>query len=179
MLANELTALRDTRDLVIFALPRGGVPIAAEISAALDRPLHVLVVRKLGVPGHEEVAMGAIAPGGICILSQELIDTLGISKSQINALIADELALYFALTQFLIHEGIRVPHEVSLACVDHDPHFRWCKPTVAHVSWNASLVASRVMRWVHHLAQGKDDRKLTTIKTRFLDGESLGPPPSS
>lgn len=92
LLANELTALRDTRDLVIFALPRGGVPIAAEITAALDRPLHVLVLRKLGVPGHEEVAMGAIAPGGICILSQELIDTLGISKSQINAVIDRESA---------------------------------------------------------------------------------------
>ncbi len=92
-----------------------------------------------------------------------------------TALIADEPALYFAIVQHLMHQGIRVPRDVSLACTDHDPHFHWCKPTVAHISWNSSLVASRVLRWTNHLAQGREDRKLTFIQTRFVDGETLGP----
>lgn len=92
LLAEELAPFRETGDLLILALPRGGVPLAAEISAELDQPFHVLVVRKLGVPGHEEVAMGAIAPGGVCVLSQELIHTLGISERQVNTVIDRETA---------------------------------------------------------------------------------------
>ena len=92
LLAEELSPFRKSGDPVILALPRGGVPVAAEISAALDEPLHVLVVRKLGVPGHEEVAMGAIAPGGVCVLSNELIHTLDISARQVNAVIERETA---------------------------------------------------------------------------------------
>ena len=92
LLAQELAAFRGVDDLVILALPRGGVPIAAEISSVLDKPFDVLVVRKLGVPGHEEVAMGAIAPGGVCVLSHELIHTLDLSPRQVNEVIARESA---------------------------------------------------------------------------------------
>lgn len=92
-----------------------------------------------------------------------------------TALIADEPALYFAISQYLLHQGIRVPQDVSLACADHDPHFSWCKPSVAHITWNSSLVASRVLRWVNHLAQGRQDRNLSFIRTKFVDGEALGP----
>ena len=63
--AGKLAAYRDRDDVVVLALPRGGVPVAREVSRALGVPFDVYVVRKLGVPGHEELAMGAIATGGV------------------------------------------------------------------------------------------------------------------
>lgn len=70
-------------DLVVLALPRGGVPVAYEVAARLNAPLDVFVVRKLGVPDHEELAMGALAGGGICVLNHDVVATLGLSKAQI------------------------------------------------------------------------------------------------
>lgn len=93
-----------------------------------------------------------------------------------TALIADEPALYFAIAQHLLHQGIRVPQDVSLACADHDPHFSWCKPSVAHITWNSSLVASRVLSWARSLSRREQGQKLTFINTRFIDGGTLGPP---
>jgi predicted phosphoribosyltransferase len=74
----------------VLALPRGGVPVAYEIARALDAPLGVFVVRKLGVPGHSELAMGAIASGGTRVLNQELIEDLGIPAAAIEAVVAAE-----------------------------------------------------------------------------------------
>jgi predicted phosphoribosyltransferase len=68
----------------VLGLPRGGVPVAHEVARQLDAPLDALVVRKLGVPGQEELAMGAIAPDGICQLNQAIIRHLGISPDSIN-----------------------------------------------------------------------------------------------
>ena len=68
-LATELADLRGERGLVVLALPRGGVPVASEVADALDAPLDVFVVRKLGVPGSPEYAMGALAIGGILVLN--------------------------------------------------------------------------------------------------------------
>ena len=70
---------------LVLALPRGGVPVAAEVAKMLDAPLDVLNVRKLGVPGHEELAMGAIAVGGHRILDRDLIARIGITEDQIDA----------------------------------------------------------------------------------------------
>jgi len=78
--------------LVILALPRGGVPVAAEIAKALGKPFDVLVVRKFGVPGNEEVAMGAIASGGVRVLSDDLIAALGVSPAQVAAVSRQESA---------------------------------------------------------------------------------------
>ena len=61
------------RGAVVLALPRGGVPVAYEVATALDAPLDVFVVRKLGVPGHEELAMGAIASGGVVVLNDDVV----------------------------------------------------------------------------------------------------------
>lgn len=80
------------RDPVILALPRGGVPVAAEIARAWGVPFDVLVVRKIGVPGAEEVAMGAIAGSGIKILDQSLISRLGLSKEEVAAVVECELS---------------------------------------------------------------------------------------
>ena len=75
---------------IVLALPRGGVPVAFEIAAALHAPLDLFVVRKLGVPGHRELAMGAIASGGVRVLNQEVVDSLHISPMVIDAIARQE-----------------------------------------------------------------------------------------
>jgi putative phosphoribosyl transferase len=76
--------------VVVLGLPRGGVPVAFEIAVAIGAPLDVFVVRKLGVPGHPELAMGAIAPGGIEVLSQNLVAELGITPAEVAEVAARE-----------------------------------------------------------------------------------------
>lgn len=89
-LAELLARFSGEENLVILALPRGGVPIAAEIAKAIGKPFEVLIVRKLGVPGHEEVAMGAIASGGVKVLSDEMISMLGLSSAEVDAVVQRE-----------------------------------------------------------------------------------------
>jgi len=79
-------------DVVVLALPRGGVPVAFEIAEAIDAPLDIFVVRKLGMPGHPEYAMGAIASGGIRVISDDVIRWYGISPAAIDAVAREELA---------------------------------------------------------------------------------------
>jgi len=86
-LARRLTK-RD--DLLVLALPRGGVPVAYGVARALDAPLDVFIVRKLGVPGHEELAMGAIASGGVRVLNREVLDSMPLSQAMIDAVAARE-----------------------------------------------------------------------------------------
>jgi putative phosphoribosyl transferase len=90
LLAERLRAYRDRDDVVVLALPRGGVPVGREVASALGVPLDVYVVRKLGVPGHEELAMGAIATGGVRLLNHDVIDALGIPMNVIDAVAARE-----------------------------------------------------------------------------------------
>jgi putative phosphoribosyl transferase len=82
----------DRPDVLVLALPRGGVPVAYEVSQILKAPLDIFVVRKLGVPGHEELAMGAIATGGAIVFNDEVVDNLGIPKSAIDRVIGRERA---------------------------------------------------------------------------------------
>lgn len=70
-------------DTIVLGLPRGGVPVAAEVARALEAPMDVIVVRKLGVPGHEELAMGAIGEGGVEVIHREVVDPLGITPDEI------------------------------------------------------------------------------------------------
>ena len=83
-LAHCLSAYSDRPDVVVFALPRGGVPVGYEIAQALRVPLDVMIVRKLGVPSHEELAMGAIASGNIRVLNDEVIRQLKIPDAVID-----------------------------------------------------------------------------------------------
>ncbi len=89
-LASLLQSYANRPDVIVIALPRGGVPVAAEVAQALDAPLDVLVVRKLGVPGAEETAMGAIASGDFRYLNQDLVERLDISPQMINAVVQQE-----------------------------------------------------------------------------------------
>lgn len=90
-LAQELAAYRQNRDVVVLGLPRGGVPVAYQVARSLAVRLDVFIVRKLGVPDHPEYAMGALASGGVRVLSDEVIETLGISRADVERVTANEL----------------------------------------------------------------------------------------
>ena len=92
VLAERLRMYAGRPDVTVLALPRGGVVVGYEVARALRAPLDVLVVRKLGVPGHSELAMGAIASGGARVLSRDVIAMLGISQASIDAVAVREQA---------------------------------------------------------------------------------------
>jgi predicted phosphoribosyltransferase len=84
-LAERLAAYAGRPDVIVLALPRGGVPVAHEVARALHAPLDVFLVRKLGVPGHEELAMGAVATGGVRVLNEQVVRALRIPEAAIDA----------------------------------------------------------------------------------------------
>jgi len=90
LLAAELTRYADRDDAIVLGLPRGGVPVAAEVARALRLPLDVLVVRKLGAPGQEELAIGAIGEGGVRVVNEQLVRNLGLDDGDINRIAAKE-----------------------------------------------------------------------------------------
>lgn len=89
-LAEKLVPYADNPDVIVLALPRGGVPVAAQVAKRLNAPLDVFVVRKLGLPGYPELAMGAIASGGVRVLNGEVINSRRVPDDVINAVTARE-----------------------------------------------------------------------------------------
>jgi putative phosphoribosyl transferase len=89
-LAEHLQDYANRDDVLVLALPRGGVPVAYEVAAALHAPLDIFLVRKLGVPGQEELAMGAIATGGVRVLNEDVVRYLDIPGNVIDAVTANE-----------------------------------------------------------------------------------------
>lgn len=90
-LAEKLQKYKGRADVLVLALPRGGVPVGYEVAKELDVPLDIFLVRKLGVPGHEELALGAIATGGVRVLNDEVVHYLHIRRQLIDAIAAREL----------------------------------------------------------------------------------------
>ncbi|MES2467935.1 MAG: phosphoribosyltransferase [Verrucomicrobiota bacterium] len=90
LLAGELMQYADREDVIVLGLPRGGVPVACEVAKKLHAPVDVLVVRKLGMPGWEELAMGAIASGGVRVLNQDVVRSAGITQAAIEAAVTRE-----------------------------------------------------------------------------------------
>ena len=90
VLASRLQAYADRGDVVVLALPRGGVPVAYEVATALGAPLDVFLVRKLGTPGHRELAMGAIASGGVRVLNDDVVRWYGIPEKAIESVAREE-----------------------------------------------------------------------------------------
>src|SRR5438094_3024341 len=89
-LADLLRRYAGRDDVIVLALPRGGVPVAYEVAKALEAPLDVFVVRRLGVPGHRELAMGAIASGGVLVVDEGLTRALGIGEDELEGVIEVE-----------------------------------------------------------------------------------------
>jgi putative phosphoribosyl transferase len=92
VLASRLQEYAGRDDVVVLALPRGGVPVAYEVASALDAPLDVFLVRKLGTPGHRELAMGAIASGGVRVLNEDVVRWYGIPEAAIQSVAREEAA---------------------------------------------------------------------------------------
>lgn len=107
-LAQQLTAYANRPDVVVLALPRGGVPVAYEVARALGAPLDVFIVRKVGVPGYEELAMGAVATGGVRVLNQSVVQGLQIPDSVIDTVTTREQQ-ELARRERLYRGGRRMP----------------------------------------------------------------------
>src|SRR5712691_9739455 len=91
-LASKLRQYAGRTDVIVLALPRGGVPVAFEVAEALDAPLDIFLVRKLGMPGHPELAMGAIASGGVRVLNEDVVQWYSISARAIEIVAVQEQA---------------------------------------------------------------------------------------
>lgn len=89
-IAELLASYANRPDVIVLGLPRGGVPVAYEVAAALNAPLDVFIVRKIGVPGHPELAMGAIASGGAYYLNEGILSRLNISREEIATVVRKE-----------------------------------------------------------------------------------------
>jgi len=85
LLGEALTRYAKRDDVIILALPRGGVPVGFEVAQIINAPLDIMLVRKLGTPGQEELAMGAIASGGVCVLNDDIVAAIDISQEEIEA----------------------------------------------------------------------------------------------
>jgi putative phosphoribosyl transferase len=90
VLAAALRGYQDQHDVIVLALPRGGVPVAYEVAISLHVPLDIYLVRKLGVPGHHELAMGAIAQGDVTVFNQNIVRQLQVTQEEMDAVIASE-----------------------------------------------------------------------------------------
>jgi putative phosphoribosyl transferase len=110
-LSRKLKAYADRTGVIVLALPRGGVPVALEVARLLHAPLDVFLVRKLGTPGQEELAMGAIASGGIRVLNDEVVESLRVPEHVIDLVTARELR-ELARRERLYREG-RPPLDVT------------------------------------------------------------------
>lgn len=110
-LARKLTEYANRSDVIVLALPRGGVPVAYEVAQALKTPLDIFVVRKLGVPGYEEYAMGAIASGGIRILNEQLIRSLNIPIDLVDEVTAIEFTELERRER--LYRGARAPMDIT------------------------------------------------------------------
>jgi putative phosphoribosyl transferase len=111
LLAERLLGYAGRDDVVVLALPRGGVPVAFEVAKALRAPLGVFAVRKVGVPGHEELAMGAVASGGVLVLDESLVRALGIENAELERAVAAEVRELERRTA--AYDGEREPHELA------------------------------------------------------------------
>ena len=92
-----------------------------------------------------------------------------------TAIIASSSPIYFATLHFLLNKDIQVPRDLSLVCVDDDPHFSECRPSVSYIRWSSRSVANRIGRWVSNISEGIEDTRQTTIKAKFVEGGTMGP----
>jgi predicted phosphoribosyltransferase len=120
LLAAELTKYADRDDVIVLGLPRGGVPVAAEVARALHLPLDVLVVRKLGAPGQEELAIGAIGEGRVRVLNEQLVRNLGLEGGAIDRIAArEERELRRRVSAYRsAHEALAVEDKIVLLVDD-------------------------------------------------------------
>lgn len=119
LLAGALRKYADRSDVIVLGLPRGGVPVAYEVAKRLHAPLDVMVVRKLGVPGWEELAMGAVASGGVRVINEEVVQASNISSASIERSAAEELQeLYRREIAYRGHAGAPDVKDKTVILID-------------------------------------------------------------
>lgn len=145
-------------------------------------------VRRLPSPGFlERLFLDHLAGHGIATSSYHLphwddtpegfhrcLDSL-FHHTPPTALILDEPSLFFAAQQHLATAGLIAPRDVSLVCTDQSRDFEWCRPTVAHIRWEPDSMVKRVVAWADHVGRGKEDRRKTAGRARFVEGGTIGP----
>jgi predicted phosphoribosyltransferase len=141
-LADRLSKYAGNKDLLVLALPRGGVPVAFEVAKKLGAQLDVFIVRKLGVPGHEEFAMGAIASGGIRVLNMDVVRSLGITDDTIAAVAAAE-QVELERREQLYRKGKPEPHIVGRTVILVDDGL------ATGATMNAAVKAVRTQKPAH------------------------------
>ena len=92
-----------------------------------------------------------------------------------TALIVDESIFFVATMLYLQNRRLQVPEDVSLICTDGDPHFTWCRPSVAHIQWDTAPVVRRALRWADNVARGKQDTRQKVVNAEFFEGGTIGP----
>lgn len=107
-LSEALMKYADRDDVIVLGLPRGGVPVAYEVALNLKVPLDVLVVRKLGVPGYAELAMGAVASGGARVMNEDVVQAMGVTRTVIEQVVATQLEELHR-REFAYHGGRKTP----------------------------------------------------------------------
>lgn len=187
---------------------RRGVPIAATgpdkppVCVAATRHLIALGHRRITMIVQKQHR--SPKPGGSAEAFLKEIKTAGISSGTFNlpdweeskegfvalleslfehtpptAIFLDEAFQFNAAVYFLATRGIRIPKDVSLVCMDSDPSFAWCEPSVAHIHWDARPVVRRIARWIDNVARGKEDKRQTLTKAVFVEGGTLGAAPEA
>lgn len=109
---------------------------------------------------------------------QRCLDSL-FRHSPPTALFLGEPTLFFATQQYLLGKGLMVPRDVSLVTLDDHPAFEWFAPEVSHIRTDTAQLVPRVMQWVNHVANGREDRRETLIRSKFVEGGTIGPAPSA
>ena len=181
------------RKLKIAAVGPDNIPALVEATQRLIELGHQRIVfldslYKFSEPGVAGTAfLDALSAGGITVGSNNLPGWEGgleglyafldssFQRTPPTAIIAGSGANYFATQSFLVNQGIRVPQDLSLICVDNDPHFSQCRPSVSHIRWNSRPVANRIVSWASNISEGKEDTRQTTIKAEFIEGGTIGP----
>ena len=179
ILASALKRFSARRDVIVLGLPRGGVIVAAEVARTLGLPLDVFIVRKLGVPGHEELAMGAIASGGSAVLNQNLISRLRIPKTAVDTVI-DREYLELKRRQELYRSGKDMLDITDKTALVIDDGIATGASIVAAISALRKLGAARIViatpvvtADVAHALRYEADELNSAVEPENLDGVGL------
>ena len=154
------------RRIVLMVRPRRRLPEpgAPEKAFLAELAAHGLMVGDYNLPAWEET------PKDFHRCLEELFRV-----TPPTAMIIDETPFFFATKQFLARRGLRVPEDVSLIATDPNPTFHWCRPSIAHITWESGPLVKRIVRWAANVSDGIDDRRQTLTKAEFVEGGTIGP----
>lgn len=154
------------RRIVLMARPRRRLPEPGAPEKAFLRELasHGLAVGGYNLPAWEET------PEDFHRCLEKLFRV-----TPPTAMIIDETAFFFAAQQFLSRRGLRVPEDVSLIATDPHPDFHWCRPSIAHITWDSGPLVRRIARWAASVSRGRQDRRQTLTPATFVAGGTVGP----